>query len=230
MKIGILQTGSAPDALRDQGDYPAMFQDLLAGFGFDFQSWHVEEGEFPLSVTQADAWLITGSRHGVYESHAFIPRLETFIRDAQAAGVPMVGICFGHQAMAQALGGRVEKFAGGWVVGPTEYDFDGQPITLNAWHQDQVLIPPPGAQTLARSETCEYAALGYGDWGLSIQAHPEYDDTFIQGLIDHRGRGKVPDDLLDRAQNRLGMALDRPRIAERIADFLKSAHAQTQSA
>lgn len=227
MKLGILETGTAPEALRDHGDYPSMFQDLLAGHGFTFQSWHVEEGDFPDAVTQADAWLITGSRHGVYENHAFIPRLEAFIRSAQEARVPMVGICFGHQVMAQALGGRVEKFSGGWVVGPTDYDFDGQQITLNAWHQDQVLIPPPGAQTLATSETCEYAALGYGDWGLSVQAHPEYDDSFIRGLIDHRGRGKVPDDLLDRAQDRLGTSLDRPRIADRIADFLKSAHAQT---
>jgi GMP synthase-like glutamine amidotransferase len=230
MKIGILETGQPPEALRDQGDYPAMFAQLLGGYGFSFAAWHVEGGVFPDSVHAADAWLITGSRHGAYENHAFIPRLEDFIRAARSAGVPMVGICFGHQIMAQALGGRVEKFPGGWVVGPTDYDFDGQPITLNAWHQDQVVIAPPGAQTLASNPMCEHAALVYGDWGLSVQAHPEYDDGFIQGLIDHRGRGKVSDDLLDHAQARLGTALDRPRIADRIADFLKAAHAQRPAA
>jgi GMP synthase-like glutamine amidotransferase len=223
MKIGILQTGTAPDALRDQGDYPSMFEDLLAGRGFDFQSWHVEVGDFPPSVRAADGWLITGSRHGVYEDHAFIPPLEAFIREARAQGVPMVGVCFGHQIMAQALGGVVRKFAGGWSIGPTVYDFDGQRHTLNAWHQDQVLTPPPGAHTIATADTCAHAALSYGDWGLSVQAHPEYGPAFIQGLIDHRGRGNLPEAQLDAAQARLGTALDRKPLADRIADFFLAA-------
>jgi GMP synthase-like glutamine amidotransferase len=226
MKIGILQTGTAPDALRAQGDYPSMFAALLAGRGFDFQSWHVEMGEFPPSVTAADGWLITGSRHGVYEDHAFIPRLEDFIRQARAQGVPMVGVCFGHQIMAQALGGKVAKFAGGWVIGPTDYDFEGRRHRLNAWHQDQVLTPPPGARTIATADTCAHAALSYGDWGLSVQAHPEYGDDFIQGLIDHRGRGNLPDAQLDDAQARLGTPLDRAPIADRIAAFFQAAHAR----
>ena len=94
MLIGILQTGLAPDVLVDQsGDYPDMFARLLAGQGFTFRTYRVVDGEFPASVTECDGWLITGSRHGVYEDHAFIPPLETFIRNAYAAHVPMVGIC-----------------------------------------------------------------------------------------------------------------------------------------
>jgi GMP synthase-like glutamine amidotransferase len=229
MKIGILQTGQAPEPLRAGGDYPDLFMRLLAGHGFDFESWHVEGGRMPASVHDADAWLITGSRHGAYEDHAWIPPLEAFIRSARDAGVPMAGICFGHQIMAQALGGRVEKYAGGWAVGPTSYDFGGERVTMNAWHQDQVVQAPPGARVLAQNDFCSHAALSYGGpggaWGLSVQAHPEFDDRFVAGLIETRGRGKVPDTQLDAALARLGTPLDSARIADRIAAHFLAARA-----
>jgi len=223
MKIGILQTGDTPEALADHGTYPDMFERLLAGRGFTFARWRVNGMEFPASVKDCDGWLITGSRHGVYEDHPFIAPLEQFIRDAIAAGVPVAGVCFGHQIMAQALGGKVEKFAGGWSVGPATYDFGNEALTLNAWHQDQVVVPPPGAVTVATSPFCAYAALAYGKTGYSVQAHPEYGDDFIAGLIDHRGRGVVPDAQLEAAQQKLGTKLDNARIAEQLVTFFKAA-------
>ena len=115
MQIGILQTGESPDALRaDMGDYPDFFETLLAGKGLTFRRWAVLRNDFPASVTDCDGWLITGSRFGAYEPHDWIPPLEDFIRAAYAAHVPVVGICFGHQIIAQAMGGKVEKYAGGW--------------------------------------------------------------------------------------------------------------------
>lgn len=221
MKIGILECGRLPEVMSAQlGQYPAMFQRLLDGHGFDFQAWHVEGMEFPESVTDADGWLITGSRHGVYEDHAFIPVLERFIRDAFAAHVPVVGICFGHQIMAQALGGRVEKFAGGWAVGAQEYTFDIGALRLNAWHQDQVITPPDGAQTVGSNSFCAHAALLYPGQGFSVQAHPEYDDKVLQGLIDHRGPGMVPAPLLSAAQDSLGHVNSQP-LANRIVAFFR---------
>ncbi|MEM8698769.1 MAG: type 1 glutamine amidotransferase, partial [Pseudomonadota bacterium] len=102
--IGILETGRLPDALLPRhGSYPDMFMRLLRGHGFAFQSWPVLDGDFPPGVASCDGWLITGSRHGAYEGHAWIPPLEAFIREAVSAEIPMVGICFGHQIMAQAL-------------------------------------------------------------------------------------------------------------------------------
>jgi GMP synthase-like glutamine amidotransferase len=223
MKIGILQTGQSPEVLRGTlGDYPDLFERLLAGQGFDFATWHVEAMEFPASVHDADGWLITGSRHGVYEDHPFIPPLEQFIRDALDAQMPVVGICFGHQIMAQALGGKVAKFSGGWAVGAQDYDFGGESLTLNAWHQDQVITPPKGAQVLARNDFCAYAALGYGTHGLSVQAHPEFEDEFIQGLIDTRGRGVVPDPLLQAAEAQQGGARHSDRIAAQITRHFKT--------
>lgn len=223
MRIGILQTGQAPEVLRAAtGDYPAMFERLLDGHGFSFASWHVEGMEFPASVHDADGWLITGSRHGVYEDHPFIPPLEQFIRDALDAGVPVAGICFGHQIMAHALGGKVAKFSGGWAVGAQEYAFGDRKLTLNAWHQDQVIEPPEGARVLAQNDFCAYAALGYGTGGYSVQAHPEFDDSFITGLIETRGRALVPAPILEAAEAQMGRAQDSNQIADEIAAHFKA--------
>jgi len=222
MRIGILQTGDAPEDLRTtEGDYPDMFQRLLAGRGFEFRTWRVMDLQFPTDEEQADGWLITGSRHGVYEDHAFIPPLEAFIRDAYNAHVPLVGICFGHQIVAKALGGRVEKFAGGWSVGPTDYRFGDEVLTLNAWHQDQVVEIPEGAEVIARSEFCANAALAYDDRILTVQAHPEFPDSFIDGLIRTRGQGIVPDPLLRQAEARMGQPNSSALLADHITDFFQ---------
>ncbi|MDX5351359.1 MAG: type 1 glutamine amidotransferase [Paracoccaceae bacterium] len=223
MRIGILQCGQSPDQLKDEmGDYPDMFERLLAGRGFTFRTWHVEAMEFPADVHEAEGWLLTGSRHGVYEDHAFIPPLEDFIRRAYAAHVPLVGICFGHQIIAQALGGRVVKHPGGWAVGTQDYDFDGQTLSLNAWHQDQVVQLPPGASVAARNAFCENAALVYEGRAFTVQPHPEFEDSFVQGLMDTRAKGVVPAELLEGAAARMGQARSSSVIADRIEAFLKA--------
>lgn len=226
MRIGILQCGQSPAQLkRDLGDYPDMFVRLLDGRGFDFTTWHVEKMAFPDDIHDADGWLLTGSRHGAYEDHAFIPPLEDFIRRVHDAGVPMVGICFGHQIIAQALGGTVVKHPGGWAVGAQDYDFGGQPVTLNAWHQDQVVALPPGAQVAGRNAFCENAALIYGDRAFTVQAHPEFGDAFIQGLMHTRAKGVVPDDLLAAASARMGQADGASLLADQIEAFFKQPRA-----
>ena len=231
MRIGILKCGQSPEILRgDLGDYDSMFERLLAGRGFDFSSYHVEEMEFPEDIHAADGWLLTGSRHGAYEDHPFIPPLEDFIRKAYAEHVPMVGICFGHQIIAQALGGKVEKFNGGWSVGAQDYDFGDEKLTLNAWHQDQVVTRPDGAEVAATSGFCENAALIYPGRAFTVQAHPEFSDGFVQGLMDTRARGIVPDALLDVANARMGGKRDNDVLASRIAAFFHAAEDARQGA
>jgi len=220
MLIGILQTGESPDALRpEMGDYPDFFETLLAGRGLTFRRFRVMSMDFPADIHDCDGWLITGSRFGAYEDHPFIKPLEEFIRAAYAGHVPVVGICFGHQIIAQAMGGKVEKFSGGWSVGPTEYDFGGQTMTLNAWHQDQVTQKPEAATRIASTNFCQNAALLYDDRMFTVQPHPEFTADFVQGLIDKRGRGLVPDATLDAAVARIDTPLDRAPMADRIAAF-----------
>jgi GMP synthase-like glutamine amidotransferase len=225
MKIGILQTGLAPDELKGTfGDYPSFFERLLANKGFTFQSWSVVENEFPNGPEDADGWLITGSKHGAYEDHPWIPPLEQLIRDIMAAERPLVGVCFGHQIIAKAMGGDVRKYDGGWIVGQRAYDFNGQKMMMNAWHQDQVITPPDGAEVVATSPGCANAALLYPGKAFTVQPHPEYGDDFIQGLIETRGKGVIPEDLMQAASSKMGQPLDNAKMADQFAKFFREGH------
>lgn len=221
MKIGILTCGHTPEEMAELGDYDRLYPQMLAGKGFDFVNYNVVDGAFPDAVTDADGWLVSGSKHGAYEAHDWIPPLEEFIRQAHTAAIPVVGVCFGHQIVAQALGGKVEKFDGGWSVGRTEYTFGGQTFALNAWHQDQVTILPVGAQVVGHSDFCANAALVYDNRAFTMQPHPEFEADFIEGLIRNRGKGVVPDDLLEQAQNTLPHPVNNADMADIIARFFR---------
>ena len=222
MKIGILQTGHAPDELQGTlGDYDAIFGQLLAAQGLSYEAFSVVDMVFPDSVTACDGWILTGSKYGTYEDQPFIAPLEDFIRKAYAADVPLVGICFGHQIIAQALGGKVEKFKDGWAVGRTTYDWQGEDVALNAWHQDQVVTRPADAQVVASNAFCENAALVYGKRAFTVQAHPEYSDQMIDGLARLRGPGLVPDPLLAAANANFGKPNASEKLAAMIAQFFR---------
>ena len=223
MRVGILQCGHVPDGVaRDHGDFPAMFEALLAGRGFAFRTWDVENMDFPAGPEAADGWLITGSRHGAYEDHPFIAPLEALIREIVAAGRPLVGVCFGHQIVATALGGRVEKHAGGWAIGRTAYEIEGLgAVHLNAWHQDQVTELPPGARVAGTGPGCRVAALEYGPGVWTIQPHPEFASELVAAYVAaRRGTGSYPDELMERAEAALPLPLDRGAVAERMARVL----------
>jgi GMP synthase-like glutamine amidotransferase len=222
MKIGILQTGHSPDNMKEQlGDYGEMFTKLLGGHDFEFHIWSVVDGDFPDSAVDADGWLITGSKFGAYEDHDWIPQLEQLILAIRDTGRPLVGVCFGHQIIAKTLGGKVEKFDGGWSVGRTEYTVNGAPMALNAWHQDQVTALPQGAQVVGSSDFCANAALLYDNQIWTIQPHPEFNADFIDGLIRTRGKGVVPDDKLADAAKLLDDPTNNADIAAYIAEFFK---------
>ncbi|MEM9854359.1 MAG: type 1 glutamine amidotransferase [Pseudomonadota bacterium] len=225
MHIGILLCGHPPETVSARhGDFSAIFAKLFEGQGLSFESWDVEAMAFPESIDAAEGWLLTGSRHGAYEDHPFIAPLSAFIEAVHAAKKPMVGICFGHQIIAQALGGRVEKYSGGWALGRQVYDYAGAEIALNAWHQDQVVARPPEARQLASSAFCENAALVYGDHLMTLQPHPEISDEILRDyLVARRGDPAYPPDIFDQASAQLGLPVDNAAIAARLARFLKDA-------
>ena len=224
MQIGILQCGHFPTATGyPERTYSDLYSTLLAGRGLTFKTWSVVDMEFPSGVDDAEGWLLTGSRFGAYDDQPFIPPLKDFVRTAYEARVPMVGICFGHQIMAEALGGRVEKYQGGWSAGRVEYDFDGETLPLHAWHQDQVVEKPEDATVIAGTAFCEFAALAYEGPALSIQPHPEFDTEAVRLLLDTRAPGVLPDDMIETARTTVDLPIAQGAVADRIANFFKEA-------
>lgn len=192
MKIGILATGSNEGVLLEQfGSFAKMTEEMLSGGGFSFQCWDLCLGEFPGSHRDCDGWVITGSPASVYEPLEWIGPLEQLIRDISQARKGLVGICFGHQIIAQALGGIVEKAKAGWGLGvdhymPTEEGvvmLGAESHYLHVIHQDQVVTLPEGAELLAGSEFCPYGVLSYRSHILTIQAHPEFSGVYMQALL-----------------------------------------------
>jgi GMP synthase (glutamine-hydrolysing) len=223
MRIGILETGFPPKPLQEaHGLYSDMFARLLDGHGYEFRCWRTPLGEIPESPEEADAWLITGSRYGVYDDLDWIRDSEAFVRKALEAKVPMVGICFGHQLMAQASGGRVVKSDKGWGLGPHDYEdlATGRTMTIVAVHQDQVVTQPENTRLIARSEFCPIAGLEWRDApAISWQPHPEFGPAFARDLIESRRGETYAEDLADRALARLDAPLDSQEMGDRIARF-----------
>ena len=216
MLIGILQTGHAPDPIRvEHGDYDAMFARLLAGRGLAFRTWDVVDGDFPPGPEAAEGWLITGSRHGAYEAHAWIPPLQELIRRIQAARRPLVGICFGHQIVAQALGGVVEKFEGGWSVGHQHYRIDDREMVIGAWHQDQVVEAPEAARLLATGPACANAMLAYGDRILTVEGNVDAAIDFYTAYLK-KYPSQDPDHVIEAQPDHIlhlaGLALTDTRM------------------
>ena len=227
MKLAILETGTPPgDLAETHGDYPAMFRDLL-GDGFEADSFDVAAGEYPAQIEDYGAYLITGSPAGVYDKLPWIAELATFLKRAKGRA-KLVGICFGHQIMAEALGGHVEKSAKGWGVGLQTYPIvRHEPwmdkvslISVPASHQDQVVIQPPGTDVLASSLFTPYAALAWRDGSaISFQFHPEFSPDYARALIGLR-HDRTPDP--DAAIASLDAPNDNARVGEWIRRFLLS--------
>lgn len=237
MRIGILETGEVNEKIVGKhGTYPQMFERLLgaADPSLSFQTYSVVGGEMPGSPGDADGWVVTGSRHGVYDDLPWIEPLKDFLRACLAANVPVAGICFGHQILAEAMGGRAEKSDKGWGVGVHDYLVKHMPSWMqgfggtyrgHAVHQDQVTAQPPGSVVLAGSEFCEYAALAYGDaeapLAISVQSHPEFSPDFMVDLIEARLRGVVPEEIADKGQASISGELNNPDWARWIVGFFR---------
>jgi GMP synthase-like glutamine amidotransferase len=220
MKIAILETGVPPPPLAETfGDYPSMFADLL-GDSYSTETFDVQQGRLP-DTSEHDAILITGSPAGVYEPLPWIEPLMSFIRGA--GDKKMIGVCFGHQVMAEALGGKVIKSPKGWAAGLNRYEvLRPQPwtngerrIAIPASHQDQVVVQPPNTTVVAASGFTPYAALAWDDRpAISFQFHPEFTPAYAKALIEKRyDRVNEPDAAI--------ASLDGPNDNELVAGWIR---------
>lgn len=220
-----------PGDATDPEKFIAMFEGI--GAELVFETYEVTQGVLPESYTECDAYLITGSPCSVYDTYTWIDELEAFIGSLHAAGTPLVGICFGHQLIAQTLGGRVELADGGWLLGLHEIEvsrdkpwMEGEPGThpLYFINQDQVVELPPESERLAGSASCPNAMYSIAGHILSMQPHPEQPlasmRAFSRKLLDDYGLDRnVYDSALDSMDR---SSPDAELFARWILEFLSN--------
>jgi len=236
MKIGILEAGLLRDELADRFDpYPVMFERFLgrAGRDLEFVAYSPVRGQMPESIFECDGWLISGSRYGVYDQLEWMIPLQDFVRELAHAAVPLVGVCFGHQIIAEALGGKVVKSDKGWGVGVQRYRIDQRQswmrdhppsIGLYAYHQDQIVTCPESATVFSGSDFCPFAGLSYGDSIISVQAHPEFEETYERALLELFGGNIIPAEVAQAALAEMdaGASADTQLLADWFAEFFLS--------
>lgn len=224
MKVGILH---AMETELDQ--FSSFFK--AASAPFETQVFEITRGEYPDSSVAFDAFLISGSKKGVYDPDLWIADLSEFVRSCTLDRRKLVGICFGHQLIAHALGGYTSKSEKGWGLGLQEFDITTQKPwmvpTLNRCalyfsHQDQATSLPVGAELLGGSDFCPNAMYCIGDQVLGIQGHPEISHSLMVQVIERRKEqvgSKVYSDALSSLNNGTP---DARTVARWIINFIYS--------
>jgi GMP synthase-like glutamine amidotransferase len=217
VKIGLLEC--------DAG-YREMFAALLPQAAFTYYEAH--KGRLPASADECEAWLCSGSKYSAYDAHDWIAALAGFIKELKSSGTPFVGICFGHQMLAHALGGEVAKAKQGWGVGVLDLQVlkteswmqPARPVVrLQHMHQDQVQRLPEGSVLLGRSPHCEVGMFRVGETMLGVEGHPEFTPEFAEALIRAR-RERIGAGKSDAALQSVREPNDGPLLGRWIWKFL----------
>ena len=228
IRIGLLRMTELSEAtIGVHGPYLGVFEMLFDDQPVEILDVPIHEGAAPESLADCDGWVISGSPASVYEDLDWIRTGEEIVRAALAAERPLVGICFGHQLVAQALGGRVEKAATGWGIGAQRYEtvrplpgIEGA-TTLLASHQDQVVEIPTDATVWSTSDYCPVAGMMIGERMLTVQGHPEFTPALVSALYDSR-RDRLGDAAVDAAKATLTTPLSNASFADAIVRLITS--------
>ncbi len=233
MKIGLLICDHVrPVHLDIAGDYDEMFSRLFDHRDdVELVTYNVVNGEMPDRATECAAWLTTGSRYSVNDDEQWIRDLEEFVREVAEDRVPLVGVCFGHQLIAKALGGSVVRSERGWGVGIKEVEIaDGLDWAKNAGscrvasvHQDQVDRLPPDAEILGWNDHCPVSMMSVGSTILGLQGHPEMGPDYIEAVVQMRKGTLIPEDVADEGLASLVNEPDTTMLADWIVGFLETA-------
>ena len=232
MKLGILICDHVLEKLQPEfGDYPAMFSELLKCVDEDLEVVYFSaiDHDLPANINACDFYMTTGSRWGANDDLLWIRELEDFIRALYDAGIGFAGICFGHQLIAKALGGRVEKSPKGWGIGISLTDVleaqswmqvEKSKIALVVSHQDQVCELPSKAMVLSGNDFCPYSMIQVGHNFLGVQGHPEFSRQYSFALMDAR-RDRISASAIDSATATLRREADDVLVMKWIINFLK---------
>lgn len=189
------------------------------------------EGRFPDKPELFEGYIIGGSTNSVNDNEAWIADLLDYIRNLVAAGIPTIGVCFGHQAVAKALGGEVGPSPRGWGLGSVDVSFASRApwtepfrkdLKLYAIHKEQVLTPPQGARIMASAANCPVAAMALGERIFTTQHHPEFPHEYMPMVIDELAPDLDPGVIAEARESLIDKA-DNARFGEWMAKFLEAA-------
>ena len=232
MRIGILNTDTLKTEFDTKyGQYPAMFRNVLlqADPNLQIHSYEVQSGDYPTALDDCDAYLITGSKVSAFDDIPWVNELKIFVRSLHQHQKKLIGICFGHQLIAEALGGKVERSNGGWHVGvhgatlkknTVLFGSAQQEFNLIYNHQDQVLKIPRESILLASCKNCPVAMLAIEDHILSFQGHVEFDVAYAKDLLEMR-RSILGEDTYLKASDSLKETTENAKVTDWILKFLK---------
>lgn len=206
------------------GPYRRLIAEMFHAHDVEVLDIGVVDGDTPASIDDCDGWIVSGSPASVYDDLDWITTAEDIVRDLLAAERPLIGICFGHQLIAQALGGRVERSEIGWSVGPQRYQTIARPpwmgpashdgtLTILAMHQDQVVEVPSDAVLWSTADTCPVAGLMIGSRAWTLQGHPEFTPALV-GAIAGRRREAIGVETVDAMLPRLATPLSSDEVAD----------------
>ena len=234
----VIQTGDAAQAVADRaGNYDQMFLDHLNGEGHAIA---VHRNEPLPRQWEVDAVLITGSPFSVYERQPWEQRLEAWTREVVQAQKPLLGVCYGHQLVAQALGGEVKKNPRGYEIGTVDIELTQAgkedpllsplvPLRFSAVHGDAVTRMPEGAKLLAENARCAVQAFALGPMQWCVQFHPEFSSEVTAMYVEARAdtirkdaaqRGEDPEAAVQSAQASIRPAPAGPALMARFVELV----------
>lgn len=233
MHIAILVTNTDRSQFARQNPRdPEMFENLLSLHrpDWEFTVYDLTEEVFPNDLTNYDGVIVTGSPASVNDDAPWVGKMLELVRVIETQKIPMFGACFGHQAIAKALGGTVGYNPDGWQLGSTSTRFSGDrswlngagDIVLYAAHKEQVTGLPAKADILSSSPQCPIGAFAVGDHVFTTQYHPEMTSEFVDALIDEMAPS-IDQEVEDRARRSLAQQAENKRFSAWVVEFFEQA-------